>query len=239
MNNVKGKTVLITGGSSGYGKAMSKAYADAGAKVIIASRGEKDLKAAQAETNASAYFVMDVTKPSDWQKAYDFIIKNFGHLDILINNAGGGISIKHTADYDIETMDAIIRLNLNSVLYGCRQFAAHMRDRKNGQIINVASVCARQAWPGWGVYGAAKAGMLNFTKSLYLELQPHGVRATCLIPASANTKFAEEAGLGKLPPMRLQADDVAQTALFISQLPAAAVIEDVTVWGIDQVVNPL
>ena len=232
--SVKEKTVFITGGSSGYGKAMAKAYSDAGAKVIIASRNEKALQSAQSETGATGCFVMDVTKPEDWAKAEE----TYGCPDILINNAGAGIAIKDTADQDVETIDEVIKLNLNSVLYGCRQFAGPMRTRKSGQIINVASVCARQAWPGWGIYGAAKAGMLNFSKSLYLELQPYGVRVTCLIPASSNTSFGDNAGLD-VAPLRMQPEDIAQTALFISQLPEWAVVEDITVWGIDQVVSPL
>lgn len=232
------RIVLITGASSGYGKAMAKAFKDLGDTVIMAARGYEKLEAARAEVGGDVAISMDVTVPAEWDKMAAFIAEKYGKLDILINNAGGGIAIKEVSTFSYEEIDEVIKLNLNSCIYGCRTFADMMKNQKSGTMINVASVCARQAWPTWGVYGAAKAGMLNFSKSLYLELQPHGVRVTCLIPASANTGFTDACGI-KGVPQKLKPEDVAETATFIANLPQHAVIEDVTVWGIDQVVNPL
>lgn len=232
------RIVLITGASSGYGKAMAKAFKDAGDTVIMTARGVEKLEAARAEVDGDVAFQMDVTKPADWDKAVALVTEKYGRLDVLINNAGGGVTIKPVSEFSYEEIDEVIKLNLNSCIYGCRAFADMMKNQKTGTMINVSSVCARQAWPTWGVYGAAKAGMLNFTKSLYLELQPHGVRATCLIPASANTGFTDACGI-KAVPQKLLPEDVAETALFIANLPQHAVVEDITVWGIDQVVNPL
>lgn len=232
------RIVFITGASSGYGKAMAKAFKDAGDTVIMTARGEEKLMTAKAEVGGDLAFKMDVTLPRDWDKAVEIVKEKYGRLDILINNAGGGIVIQEVSEFSYEQIDQVIKLNLSSCIYGCRAFADMMKKQKSGTMINVSSVCARQAWPNWGVYGAAKAGMLNFTKSLYLELQPHGVRATCLIPASANTGFTDACGI-KAAPQKLKPEDVAETALFIAHLPAHAVVEDITVWGIDQVVNPL
>lgn len=232
------RIVLITGASSGYGKAMAKAFKDAGDTVIMTARGYDKLEEARAEVGGDLAVKMDVTIPADWDKIVEIVSEKYGRLDILINNAGGGVVIQEVSKFSYEQIDEVIKLNLNSCIYGCRAFADMMKSQKSGTMINVSSVCARQAWPTWGVYGAAKAGMLNFTKSLYLELQPHGVRATCLIPASANTGFTDACGI-KAAPQKLKPEDVAETALFIANLPAQAVVEDITVWGIDQVVNPL
>ncbi len=232
------RIVLITGASSGYGKAMAKAFKDAGDTVIMTARGYDKLEAARAEVGGDLAVAMDVTVPEEWDKMVKLVSEKYGKLDILINNAGGGITIKEVSTFSYEEIDQVIKLNLNSCIYGCKAFADMMKERKTGTMINVASVCARQAWPTWGVYGAAKAGMHNFTKSLYLELQPHGVRATCLIPASANTGFTDACGIKSAPQM-LKPEDIAETALFIANLPERAVVEDITVWGIDQVVNPL
>ena len=217
---------------------MAKAFKDAGDTVIMTARGIDKLNAACEEVGGDLAFGMDVTLPSDWDKAYGLIKEKYGRLDVLINNAGGGVVIQEVEKFSYEQIDQVIKLNLNSCIYGCRAFCEMMKLQKSGTMINVASVCARQAWPTWGVYGAAKAGMLNFTKSLYLELQPHGVRATCLIPASANTGFTDACGIKAMPQM-LKPEDIAETALFIANLPEGAVVEDITVWGIDQVVNPL
>ena len=232
------RIVLITGASSGYGKAMAKKFKEAGDTVIMTARGVDKLNAACEEVGGDLAFGMDVTLPADWEKAFATIKEKYGRLDVLINNAGGGITIKEVTEFSIDEIDRTIKLNLNSVIYGCRIFAPMMKEQKSGTIINISSVCARQAWPTWGVYGSAKAGLLNFSKSLYLELQPYGVRVSTLIPAAANTGFANACGI-TTDELMLNADDIADTALYIANLPQRAVVEDITVWGIDQVVNPL
>lgn len=113
-----------------------------------------------------------------------------------------------------------------------------MKKQKSGTIINISSVCARQCWPAWSVYAAAKAGVLNFSKGLYTELQPDNIRVTCVIPAAASTGFQNGSGIDEVNNI-LSVDDIADTVLYVCNLPSRAVVEDVTVWGIDQVVNPL
>ncbi len=232
------KIVLITGASSGYGKATAKAFADKGYTVIIAARNQQRLDMAKAETGAASAIVMDVTKPEDWQRAKAFIAENYGRLDILVNNAGGGVAIKDVDALSIAEIDSTIKLNLNSVIYGCREFADIMKEQKSGTMINISSVCARQCWPTWSVYAAAKAGVLNFSKGMYLEMQPYNVRVTCVIPSSASTAFQRSCGIGETTDQLLP-EDIAQTVLYVAELPQRAVVEDVTVWGIDKQVNPL
>lgn len=234
---MKDQIVFITGGTSGYGKAMAKAFAAEGAKVIIAARKENELQETAKEVECDV-LCMDVTDYSAWMKAKKVILEKYGKIDVLINNAGGGIAIKNVADQTKEEIDQAIALNLNSVIYGANIFAPVMCDRGSGTIINISSVCAKECWPEWSVYAAAKAGVLNFSKGLYTELQNHGVRVTCLIPAQAATRFQSAAGLSDST-CKLGVEDIAETALFICKLPARAVVEEVTVWGIDQVVVPL
>jgi NADP-dependent 3-hydroxy acid dehydrogenase YdfG len=90
----------------------------------------------------------------------------------------------------------------------------------------------------WSVYAAAKAGVLNFSKGMYLEMQPYGVRVSCVVPSSASTGFQSAAGIGETTDQLLP-EDIAETVLYIANLPGRAVVEDVTVWGIDKQVNPL
>lgn len=232
------RIVFITGGSSGYGKAMADKFTKCGDTVIIAARHYQKLSEAMLETGCADMFVMDVTLPSDWEKAYAYIMEKYGRLDILVNNAGSGVAIKEVAEQSIEDIDRCIKLNLNSVIYGSRQFAPLMKKQKSGTIINISSVCARQCWPAWSVYAAAKAGVLNFSKGLYTELQPDNIRVTCVIPAAASTGFQNGSGIDEVNNI-LSVDDIANTVLYVCNLPSRAVVEDVTVWGIDQVVNPL
>ncbi len=235
---MNGKIVLITGGSSGYGKATAKKMVDAGATVIITARNLENLELAQKETGCADIIKMDVTKFEDWKMTYDFIVEKYGRIDVLVNNAGGGVAIKEVTEQTVEEIDKSIALNLNSAIYGTNIFAPLMKEQKSGTIINVASVCAKQAWQGYSVYAAAKWGMLGFSKGAYIDLQPYNIRVTCLIPAAASTGFAKGANLAE-GEHKLTADDVADSVMYICELPEHVVVEEVTVWGIDQIVNPL
>ena len=232
------RIVLITGASSGYGKATAKAFKDNGDIVIMTARNMEKLEEARIEVGGDLAFSMDVTNPSDWDKAVALIKEKYGKLDVLVNNAGGGVTIKEVSDFSIEEIDNTIKLNLNSVIYGCRAFADMMKQQKCGTMINISSVCARQCWPTWSVYAAAKAGVLNFSKGMYLEMQPYNVRVTCVIPSSASTGFQSACGIGETTD-KLLPEDIAETVLYVANLPQRAVVEDVTVWGIDKQVNPL
>lgn len=236
---MKDKIVLITGGSQGYGKAAAKLFADNGAKVIIAARTKSVLEQALKETGSDSYICMDVTNPCDWEEiAYKHIMDKYGAIDILINNVGGAVKVASIMEQSVDNIDKVIALNLNSAIYGSRAFAPLMKRQKSGLIINVASVCAKQAWPGWSVYAAAKWGVLGFSKNLYVDVQPYNVRVTCLIPGAGATDFMQHAGGANLD-TELQAEDVAQAMLSICTLPSHVVVEEMIVMGIDQIIVPL
>lgn len=232
------RVVLITGASSGYGKATAAAFKRNGDTVIIAARNPERLEKARVEIGADLDVSMDVTKPCDWERVMSEIKERHGRLDVLVNNAGGGVTIKEVSEFSTEEIDKTIKLNLNSVIYGCRAAATLMMEQRSGTMINISSVCARQCWPTWSVYAAAKAGVLNFSKGMYLEMQPYGVRVSCVVPSSANTGFQSACGIGETTD-KLLPEDIAETVLYIANLPQRAVVEDVTVWGIDKEVNPL
>jgi len=232
------RIVLITGASSGYGKATAKAFKENGDIVIMAARNLNKLQAACEEVGGDLAVAMDVTKVEDWDNMVSIIKEKYGRLDILVNNAGGGVAIKEVSEFTTDEIDWTIKLNLNSVIYGCRAFADMMKEQKTGTMINISSVCARQCWPTWSVYAAAKAGVLNFSKGMYLEMQPYNVRVTCVVPSSASTGFQSAAGIGETTD-KLMVEDIAETVLYVANLPQRAVVEDVTVWGIDKQVNPL
>lgn len=232
------RVVLITGGTSGYGKAMAKAFTKYGDTVIIASHNKDNLLATHSEIGCADSYLLDVRSYDGWVGIKDYIVKKYGRLDILINNAGGGVAITEVAEHSKETIDQTINLNLSSVMYGSNVFAPLFREQHSGTIINVSSVCAKHAWKGWTVYASVKAGVLAFSKGLYLELQPYGVRVTCLIPAQASTGFQKSSGIGEVK-ADLTAEDIATAVMNICNLPDTAVVEEMTVWGIDQICDPL
>ncbi len=232
------KVVIITGATSGYGLAAAKKFKENGYIVIAASRNAKKVSAAVEENGFDAGYAIDVTNYNAWESMAKWGKEKYGRIDVLVNNAGGGVKIADTCDQTKESIDEIISLNLNSVIYGSKVFGEIMKDQKYGIIINISSVCAKHSWAAWSVYAAAKAGVLNFTKGLYVELQKYGVRATCIIPASASTGFQSSAGIGETHDS-LMVGDIADSIFFAANMPKRAVVEEMTVWGIEQVVEPL
>lgn len=232
------KIVLITGGTSGYGLATAKKFKENGDTVVIASRNAEKVARVTAEHQFDDGFQLDVTSYADWEALKEKVMQKYGRVDILVNNAGGGVKIAPAAEQSPQEIDQAIALNLNSVIYGSKLFGQVMKEQKDGTIINISSVCARHAWGGWSVYAAAKAGVLNFTKGLYVELRPYGVRATCVIPAAASTGFQSSAGIGE-ENQTLKPEDIANAVFYAASQPKGVVVEEMTVWGTSQDVQPL
>ena len=231
--------ILITGGTSGYGFETAKLFAENGCHVVVTGRyGDRLHETAKAIGVDT--FRADATDPEDWEKLAAYIQEKYGRIDLLMNNAGGGVAIKETDRLTVEEIDRCIRLNLNSVIYGARAFTPMLKAQGHGTVINVSSVCAKQAWPGWSVYASAKWGVLGFTKGLTTELGPYGIRVTCLIPGAGATNFDKNANFterGTVP--ALKGADIAKAVYDVYQLPDHVFVEEITVWGMDQVVIPL
>lgn len=232
------RIVVVTGATSGYGLATALKFKHEGDKVIIVSRNAEKVEDIKKKHGFDDSFVLDVTCYDGWIKLKDYMTEKYGRIDVLVNNAGGGICINDTIEQTCEDIDRAIALNLNSVIYGCSLFGNMMKKQGDGIIINVSSVCARHCWGGWSVYAAAKAGVLNFTKGLYVELQPYGVRATCIIPASASTGFQHSAGIDEVE-RSLTSEDIANAVIYAANQPKTVVVEEMTVWGTSQVTEPL
>lgn len=232
------KIAVITGATSGYGLATAKKLKREGYLVVVASRSPEKVSAVVAEGGSADGYVMDVTSYTDWLGLRRYVTEKYGRIDVLVNNAGGGVAIKPVDQTQKEEIDRIVALNLTSVIYGANVFAEVMKRQGEGTIVNISSVCARHCWGGWSVYAAAKAGVLNFSKGLHVELQPHGVRVTCVIPAAASTGFQSAAGIGAVE-QSLSADDVAAAVYYAVSQPAGVVVEELTVWGMTQRVEPM
>ncbi len=230
--------VIVTGATSGYGLATAKKFKDNGYTVIIASRSKDKVEKTVKEFGFDDGYCLDVASSAQWTEFKKFVMEKYGKVDVLVNNAGGGVAIDHIIDQTIENIDKAISLNLNSVIYGSYTFSDVMKKQGSGIIVNVSSVCARHAWTGWSVYAAAKAGVLNFTKGLYVDMRPYGVRATCIIPGSASTGFQQDAGIGGVE-QSMYPEDVANAIFYVATQPKGVVVEEMTVWATSQAVEPL
>lgn len=232
------RIVVVTGATSGYGLATAKRFHAEGDTVIAVSRNPEKVEKIVRECGFEDGYTLDVTDYDGWVKFREYVLSRYGRVDVLVNNAGGGVRITSLENFDKAAIDKTISLNLSSVIYGCSVFAEVFKTQKSGTVINISSVCARHCWSEWSVYAAAKAGVLNFTKSLYVELRPYGARATCIIPAAASTGFQQSAGIGEVS-QSLSTDDIASAVLFAANMPDGAVVQDMTVWGISQAMDPI
>lgn len=232
------KTVLITGATSGYGLETARLFKEQGYTTLIASRNPEKVAACTKEYGFDRGYTLDVTDYDGWLRLREGIMHDFGRLDVLVNNAGAGISIVDTVKQTKETIDGIIALNLTSSIYGANVLAPIMIEQKSGVIVNVSSICARHQWAQWTVYGCAKAGMLSFSKGLYAELRRYGIRVSCVLPGQASTGFQKGAGIGEVEES-LTSKDIADAVWYCASQPERVVIEEVTVWGTSQAVEPL
>ncbi|AFZ58795.1 SDR family oxidoreductase [Anabaena cylindrica FACHB-243] len=227
------RRALITGASSGIGKATALAFAKAGIDVALVSRSEDKL-AAVAQTaieigvEAKA-FTVDLASVSQVKAKIQAIAHEFGDIDILVNNAGMGYTA-NLSETPLEDWQQVINLNLTSAFQCMMGILPEMRQRGTGTIINVASIAAKQAFAGWGAYCVSKAGLLALSQTLAQEERVHGIRVTAICPGSVNTEIWDTATVNADfdRTKMLTPEIVAQTILHTVLLPQQAVIEELT-----------
>jgi len=188
--DVNGKIALVTGAASGIGFAIARALAEEGSRVILADIDRDELGRAAAAIPGAETIVLDVTNRDQWAIAG----QRFGAIDILVNNAGIGPDGFPLADMDAESFDRIIRINLTGVFNGISTFAAAMRDRGSGHIVNTASMAGLTASARLGGYAAAKFAVVGMSEVLRAEMLPHGVGVSVLCPGYVPTRLAETTG---------------------------------------------
>ena len=192
-----GKSALVTGSTSGIGEGIARAFAGAGANVMLNGFGDaaeiEKLRASIAKEFGVKvlYSGADMSKPAAVSGMVDEAIKAFGGVDILVNNAG----IQHVAavdEFPPEKWDAIIAINLSSVFHATRAALPGMKARKWGRVINIASAHGLVASPFKSAYVAAKHGVVGFTKSLALEVAEMGITANSICPGYVLTPLVEK-----------------------------------------------
>ena len=192
--NFKGRTAVITGGAQGFGFAISKRMIDSGGNVIIWDIDKKAIDIAGKEINSKnfSFQIVDITNFSNVEKSVGDLEKQFGNIDIFVNNAGmTGMNAK-VWDYPLDEWKKVIELNLNATFYCCKAIVPHMIKNNYGRIVNIASIAGKEGNPNASAYSTSKAGVIGLTKSLGKELSDKNIAVNCVTPAAAKTRIFDQ-----------------------------------------------
>lgn len=193
---LKGKVVVITGGTSGIGKAGAFSFAEEGCKVAVCGQNQTKIENVKNEFKQRGYELIaesvNVSDSGALQSFSELIINKWGGIDIWINNAGIYPN-KPVIAMDETEWDSVMNINLKSVFFGCKIAATHMQGREGGVIINASSYTALIPSVGSGAYGATKAAILNLTRTLAAELAPWKIRVNAYIPGMIRTEMTQGA----------------------------------------------
>jgi len=229
MENQK-KVIVVVGASRGIGRATALALAEPGTHMLLAARNAAALDALAAELHARGADATPAPCDATAEPHVRWLIETAagitGNIDVLINSAGGAV-VAPLADLTLADWERSLRVSLTSVFLTCKHAAARMR--AGGLIVNVASVAARQAFPNWSAYVAAKHGLLGFSSAIREELRPLGIRVSVVLPAAVDTQLWDTVPGEWNRANMLQPADVARAIAQLTAQPSYATTEELVI----------
>lgn len=232
MTELTGKVALVTGGGRGLGEAICRMLGEAGAIAIVADIREELAETValeiQSDGGKAKAIHLNVCDEQEVETVIAHIIQEFGHLDILINNAGTDVTLP-VEELTIADWDRVLAVNLRAPFLLSKQVLPAMQQQRSGHIINIASTASKRAWANASAYHASKWGLLGFSHALHVEARTYGVKVTAVVAGGMQTPFI----LDRFPDTPLDKlqdpKNVADTIRYVLSQPAATVIPEVTV----------
>jgi len=245
-----GKTVFITGASSGFGASCARAFANQGDRLVLAARRREALGkvASEVSTRTKVHTViLDVRDREAVRAAVEGLPEEFRDIDVLINNAGLALGLEPSHQVNLDDWETMVDTNIKGVLYCTRFILPGMVARNRGHIVNLGSTAGSWPYPGGNVYGATKAFVAQFTRNLRADLLGKRVRATCIMPGMAETEFSLvrfKGDAGKADKVYadtepLSPEDIAGIILWVTGLPPHVNVNALEVMSIFQSWGPL
>jgi NAD(P)-dependent dehydrogenase (short-subunit alcohol dehydrogenase family) len=221
--SLDGQVAIVTGGARGIGLGIARLMAERGARIVVWDRDLDPLKAVGDFTPVMAQAV-DVADYASVESAFNAAVAQFGQVHIIVNNAGINGPIKPAWEYPLEDWDRVVAIDMTSVFYASRVAARHMREKKYGRIVNVASIAGKEGVANICAYSAAKGGVIALAKAMAKELCDAGVTVNCIAPAMTETPLLDgmtedfiRTMKAKIPMGRfVQVDEVAELAAWIA-----------------------
>lgn len=235
------KTILITGATSGIGRACAEIFAQQGHRLILCGRRENvlnDIKNQLSHQTEIHTLIFDVRNFDEVNEAMDGIPADFKNIDILINNAGNAHGLEPLSDGNIADWDAMMDGNVKGLLYVSKKVIPIMKSRKTGHIVNISSVAARQTYANGVVYCASKRAVDVISEGMRLELTEFGIKVTNIQPGAVATEFSEVRFKGDKERAAtvysgydaLLATDIAEIVSYCVNTPKRVAISDITVY---------
>lgn len=230
MENLNGKTAVITGASSGIGATVAQYLAGEGVNVVLAARSKDKLETVETsirnqEGTNTMSVAADVSKQDEVNALVEKAKDAFGSVDIYVNNAGAMLSSR-LQDGNVEAWDTMIDVNIKGVLYGIHAVLTEMMERQSGHIINISSVSGLEVNKVSAVYSATKYAVRALSMSMEKELAKTGVRVTNISPGMVNTDLSS-GGAGDRKP--LETDDIAKAVVYAVTQPEYVNVNEITV----------
>jgi 3-hydroxy acid dehydrogenase/malonic semialdehyde reductase len=241
------KTILVTGATSGFGKAIAEIFAKNGYNVCITGRRAERLetiqKQLQSDYGVKVYTLQfDIRDKKQVEAAISKLKTQVDKIDILVNNAGLAAGMSSIEEGDTDDWDTMIDTNIKGLLYITRQVAPMMKERCSGHIINIGSTAGKVAYKNGNVYCATKFAVDALNQSMRIDLLPYGIKVTGINPGAAETEFslvrykgdkerADNVYKGFNP---LKAEDIANVAYFAASMPPHMCINDITLTCLTQ-----
>ncbi len=235
------KTLLVTGATSGFGKAIARRFAANGYNIIITGRRKERLEELETELKSHSGIKVlslnfDVRNYNEVMSAINNLPDEWKAIDILVNNAGLAVGLNHIDKGVVDDWERMIDTNVKGLIYVTRAVSPLMVERNSGHIINIGSV-ARDPYENGNVYCASKAAVDTFSKAIRIDLLKNNIKVTHIAPGMADTEFsivrfkgdAEKAGITYKGIKPLTADDIADAVFYCASLPAHVCINDLEI----------
>jgi 3-hydroxy acid dehydrogenase/malonic semialdehyde reductase len=235
------KTIMITGATSGFGRAIAIKFAKNGYNLIITGRRKERLEELEQELTQDEVRVLslnfDVRNRSDVGSAVQKLPAEWKNIDILVNNAGLAAGLSHIDDGDIDDWDRMVDTNVKGLLYITRAIAPLMVARNSGHIFNISSIAGKDVYENGNVYCASKSAVDALSKAMRIDLLRHSIRVTNIAPGMAETEFSlvrfkgdkEKADRVYKGVKALSAEDIADVIFFCATLPEHVCINDLSI----------
>lgn len=236
MSQITGKSIIITGASSGIGEATARILADQGAKLMLAARREERLDKLASEIEAAGgtatYRTVDVTQRSQVEALAQATLEQYGKIDVLINNAGI-MPLSRLDQLLVDEWERTVDINIKGVLYGIAAVLPHMQKAQSGHIVNLSSVAGHRVFPAAAVYCGTKYAVRAISEGLRQEVGEH-IRCTIISPGAVATELTNSISdpeasqnIGQIYNVAIQPEAVAQAILYALEQPQEVDINEI------------